>query len=338
MRLLTLYVAGLEEHTDFLESQAELKKLVRAVNQSIDHVDYVTGNEDFKEVMASVKEASFPIVKKMSESAWTATKFLSKEGFNLAVKALNTSSLKIKKLSENNKYFLKEIVSQLPESHDVEVTLGNLAAITRDGKIGDFIRDIDEYKDVVNAMNKHGDAVLDYMNSIIVIVSKVSKTSTDKDVMSMLEKLDNLRYPKLSLENHLLPGGRTIEFSEKEGSVKYSMLTDKPSATSETKHYSKDEMKSILNKLVELNDSLLLIKKGQEKFIASMKTWNEKLPTIMGNLVDNTVLSSGAKSEIKAAVQLNPAIISFYGEIYPELGACVNSYIITLSGNFAKII
>lgn len=338
MRLKQLYVDGLEHHVSFLESKAELRGLLRCVEQANDTMSRYEGTEDLKETYASIKESVFPVVKKVSGATWTATKFLSKEGYNLAAKAVNSSSLQIKKLAENNKHFIREIVSQLPDEHEFEVQLTNLAAITTDGKVNDFVRDIEEYKAIVNAMNKHSEAVLDYLNSVVVLLSKVSKTSTNKDVMSLLEKMDSVNYPKLALDNHLLPGGRHITFSDKEGVVKYSMLTDKPSATSETKSYSKDEVKSILNKLVELNDALLLIKKGQEQFITSLKVWNEKLPTVMSALVDNTVMSTSAKTEIKSSLQLNPAVISFYGEIYPELGACVNSYIITLSGCFAKII
>lgn len=341
MRLKQLYVDGLEAHTDYLDAKFHLRGLVKQINlanETVAEVQSITGTEDFKEMYNSVKESVFPIVKKVSGATWTSAKFLSKEGYGLAVKALNSSSLQIKKLSENNKYFIKEIVRQLPDERDFEVTLSNLSAITTDGKVGNFIHDMEEYKSIVNAMNKHSDAVLDYLNSIIVLVSKVSKTSTDKDVMSILEKLDNIHYPKLELDNHLLPAGRTITFSNKDGVVKYSMLTDKPSGTSETKQFSKDEIKSILTKLTELNESLLLIKKGQESFINSVKMWNEKLPSVMTALVDNTSMSSSAKSELKSFLNLNPAVISFYGEIYPELGACVNSYIITLSGNFAKII
>lgn len=338
MKLKRLYVEGLEDHHDYRETVRHVKSLVNGTNNARETVTYVEGTEDWKETLAEAKDVVFPVAKRLAGSGWQMTKFVSKEGFGLASKAVNSASLQIKKLMENNKHFIKEVINGIPDEEEFEITFAQLNTITVDGTLGDFIHDINEYKVVVNALNKHSDDIVDYLTELTRLASRVSKGTNTKEAMQLLGLFDDMKYPTLNLKTHLLPGGRTVKATVSNDETKYSMLTDKPSATTETIQLSKNEVKAILNKLIELNESLLLIKKGQERFINTMKAWNERLPKVMTALVENTELGNSTKQELKAKFKFESSVLSFYGELYPELGACVNAYILALSGNLAKII
>lgn len=345
--LISLHLQGLEDYSDFKEQQQELSSLSKAIlyqEQERIELEDVEGSESLSNALKKVGEVSFPILKKVASGSLSGAKLLTKKGLTLADKGIKESTLQIKKVIDNNNYYLKEIIRQLPDELEVKIT--DTSKVTTEGEDTDFINCSKVYVKTMDVLAHHSDALLDMLKSHMSLLGSISNKTTDKDVMMLLDKFSSHEYPTLKLphkendtySSETLPGGKHISFAFINDLPKYVIQAEKPVSSSVTLTYSKSEATSVIKELISLNDKLQQVKKSQDKFLDVMKTWNAMSLKVNNVLIDNEVLSSQAKSDVKSKLNFNNSVLSFYGTTYPEVGGNVDNYIINLAGGFSKSI
>lgn len=345
--LISLHLQGLEDYSDFKEIQQYTSSLSKAIvldEEDLTALEAIEGSEGLSEALSKVGEVSFPILKKIASGTLSGVKLATKQGMVLANKAVRESTLQIKKVIDNNNYYLKEIIRQLPD--DLEVTITDTSKVTVDGDDTDFVRTSRVYVKTMDSLSHHSEALLDMMKSRMSLLESISNKTTEKDIMTLLDKLTNYEYPtlKLAYKEHdvytseTLPGGKYISFAFINDLPKYVIQAEKPVSSSVTLAYSKSEATSVIKELISLNDKLQQVKKSQDKFLDVMKTWNAMSLKVNNVLIDNDILSSQTKSDVKSKLSFNNSVLSFYGTTYPEVGGNVDNYIINLAGGFSKSI
>lgn len=263
----------------------------------------------------------------------------------LSVAAVDLNRLISKAIGANDN-LLKSFLNDVPtyEAHEVKFTNNSVKRLTAEGELDRLLNDQATLAKTLTIIIKHQSEVDAYLSERLGLLKRVSDKKETGDLVEVIQKLDDITPPKLSLPNksgetqssEVLPGAKVIEYHL--SSAQYSM-SEKDTDTKETDfELSSSELKSFITELRHINTQYKALGEMVNRFSSFVQKWGGVVKQTQSHLDKLNQVSPSVKNRIISHLPLETNLVNLYTVFLPRLIGYVNDYVVEGSNCVEKII
>lgn len=218
-----------------------------------------------------------------------------------------------------------------------------LKKVTRNGNPSDIIDGLDDLQKTMDMLKSYLQEVETYYNRELSLLKDVENIKTTEDAVSVVNGLDNLKFPVMRLPHHAgrssisldLPGGKTVHFNE--DNHKLSLVNIDSPGEESTESFAKDDVKSILTKLNKLVESYQFVVKALNHYNDYAKKFNTVVGKSFAQLDSlKGTLSASILADLRSRLEGNAEVFAIYSGFLPKVMIYLDDYVDTLSSYLSK--
>lgn len=300
---------------------------------------YISGNESMlDDIMGGFKSVGGKIADGASEVGGKLA-----DG---AVKVFNNAATGLIKVVGTRKAFHAHLLKRLEKDElkpEIEFSKTILSKISQDGKVSSLVKTVEDLDSTIRVVLSYSKELDTYIRKELDIFKSIKDVKTDDDLRGIIKELTNLKYPSLDFkhkrnsmsESSLLPGGVVLTFHDNEQKAK--LLNADVTITEVTESFDKDELKSLLNKLITLFPHYHALADVNTKYSGFIKQFNTVVKESFAHLQSvKGDLSTSMVNDLQSRLEGNHKAFGYFTGFLPKVVILLDDYVDDVTSFFSK--